>query len=149
MVHKPANRRPREGGDPGRVAEIWVHAQPNFQAASAFKHPKAKPPPRIISAGFCLLLLFSLTITYFHTGCSTIIGAKSFHGPVRDGKGWYRLAMVIRHNLYEFCRQSGNSTLNLEEVVFLFLGSHLFQQTAHTVILFITVKVIGTSRTGN
>ena len=42
----------------------------------------------------------SLTITYFHTGCSTIIGAKSFHGPVRDGKGWYRPAMVIRHDLY-------------------------------------------------
>ncbi len=41
----------------------------------------------------------SLTITYFHTGFSTIIGAKSFHGPVRDGKGWYRLAMVIRHDL--------------------------------------------------
>ena len=52
--------------------------------------------------GFCLLRLLSLTITYFHTGCSTIIGAKSFHGPVRDGKGWYRLAMVIRHNLYEW-----------------------------------------------
>ena len=41
----------------------------------------------------------SLTITYFHTGCSTIIGVESFHGPVRDGKGWYQLAMVIRHNL--------------------------------------------------
>ncbi len=27
----------------------------------------------------------------------TIIGAESFHGPVRDGKGWFRLAMVIRH----------------------------------------------------
>jgi hypothetical protein len=40
----------------------------------------------------------SLTMTYFHTGCSTIIGAKSFHGPVRDGKGWDRLAMVVRHD---------------------------------------------------
>ncbi|MDV2124363.1 hypothetical protein RZ023_32620, partial [Burkholderia pseudomallei] len=26
----------------------------------------------------------------------TIIGVESFHGPVRDGKGWDRLAMVIR-----------------------------------------------------
>ena len=26
----------------------------------------------------------------------TIIGAESFHGPVRDGKGWDRLAMVVR-----------------------------------------------------
>ena len=59
----------------------------------------------------------SLTITYFHTGCSTIIGAKSFHGPVRDGKGWDRLAMVIRHNLYEsLVPDWASSTLNLEEV---------------------------------
>src|SRR5574337_1208294 len=40
----------------------------------------------------------SLTMTYFHTGTRTIIGAKSFHCPVRDGKEWDRLAMVIRHN---------------------------------------------------
>ena len=26
----------------------------------------------------------------------TIIGAEAFHGPVRDGKGWFRLAMVVR-----------------------------------------------------
>ena len=24
----------------------------------------------------------------------TIIGVESFHGPVRDGKGWFQLAMV-------------------------------------------------------
>ncbi|MBG6075714.1 hypothetical protein, partial [Polaromonas sp. CG_9.11] len=28
----------------------------------------------------------SLTMTYFHTGIRTIIGAESFHCPVRDGK---------------------------------------------------------------
>ena len=38
-------------------------------------------------------------MTYFHTGTRTIIGAKSFHCPVRDGKEWYQLAMVTRHNL--------------------------------------------------
>ena len=38
-------------------------------------------------------------MTYFHTGIRTIIGAKSFHGPVRDGKGWYQLAMVVRQKL--------------------------------------------------
>ena len=38
----------------------------------------------------------SLTITYFHTGIRTIIGVESFHGPVRDGKGWFHLAMVVR-----------------------------------------------------
>ena len=42
----------------------------------------------------------SLTMTYFHTGIRTIIGAKSFHCPVRDGKEWYQLAMVVRQN---FC----------------------------------------------
>ena len=45
----------------------------------------------------------SLTMTYFHTGTRTIIGAKSFHCPVRDGKEWYQLAMVIRHNLVLGC----------------------------------------------
>ena len=45
------------------------------------------------------LVLNSLTITYFHTGTRTIIGVESFHGPVRDGKGWYQLAVVIRHDL--------------------------------------------------
>ena len=36
-------------------------------------------------------------MTYFHTGTRTIIGAKAFHCPVRDGKEWYHLAMVVRH----------------------------------------------------
>ena len=41
----------------------------------------------------------SLTMTYFHTGTRTIIGAEAFHCPVRDGKEWDHLAMVIRLNL--------------------------------------------------
>ena len=45
----------------------------------------------------------SLTMTYFHTGTRTIIGAKAFHCPVRDGKEWYHLAMVVRHNLLSGC----------------------------------------------
>jgi hypothetical protein len=59
-------------------------------------------------------MLGSLTITYFHTGIRTIIGVESFHGPVRDGKGWDRLAMVIRHDLLSYC--SWSNTTNLEEV---------------------------------
>ena len=43
-------------------------------------------------------------MTYFHTGIRTIIGAKSFHCPVRDGKEWDHLAMVIRLNLLPSCR---------------------------------------------
>ena len=39
-------------------------------------------------------------MTYFHTGTRTIIGAKLFHCPVRDGKEWDQLAMVVKHN---FC----------------------------------------------
>jgi hypothetical protein len=61
----------------------------------------AKTPPfRGGVSGSCLECeqrMGSLTITYFHTGIRTIIGVESFHGPVRDGKGWYQLAMVIRH----------------------------------------------------
>ena len=47
----------------------------------------------------------SLTMTYFHTGTRTIIGAKAFHCPVRDGKEWYHLAMVVRHNLLSWWRE--------------------------------------------
>ena len=69
-----------------------------------------------MAGGGCFLLrITSLTITYFHTGCSTIIGAKSFHGPVRDGKGWDRLAMVIRLDLYELASRR-TPAQNLEEV---------------------------------
>jgi hypothetical protein len=38
-------------------------------------------------------------MSYFHTGTRTIIGAEAFHCPVRDGKEWDHLAMVIRLNL--------------------------------------------------
>ena len=37
-------------------------------------------------------------MTYFHIRMYTIIGAKSFHCPVREGKEWGQLAMVVRHN---------------------------------------------------
>ncbi len=43
--------------------------------------------------------LNSLTMSYFHTGTRTIIGAKAFHCPVRDGKEWDHSAMVIRLDL--------------------------------------------------
>jgi hypothetical protein len=45
-----------------------------------------------------VLLYRSLTMTYFHIRTYTIIGAESFHCPVRDGKEWDQLAMVVRHN---------------------------------------------------
>jgi hypothetical protein len=42
-------------------------------------------------------------MSYFHTGIRTIIGAEAFHCPVRDGKEWDHLAMVIRHNFLPSC----------------------------------------------
>src|SRR5471030_1006138 len=84
---------------------------------------RKKTPPalnailRVLAGGaFPYYFITSLTITYFHTGCSTIIGAKLFHGPVRDGKGWDQLAMVIRHCLVLDCVLT-NVALNLEEAV--------------------------------
>ena len=41
-------------------------------------------------------------MSYFHTGTRTIIGAEAFHCPVRDGKEWDHLAMVIRLNLLPY-----------------------------------------------
>ena len=41
-------------------------------------------------------------MTYFHTGIRTIIGAEAFHCPVRDGKEWSHLAMVVRQNFLSF-----------------------------------------------
>ena len=122
-----------------------------------FPRPKAKTPDALCDGGF---LNNSLTMTYFHTGCSTIIGAKSFHGPVRDGKGWYQLAMVIRHDLSVLCiaatcmshvagasdnpnwkKRSSQSNSVMQVVRIKSLC------TTHSVT--VTIKVIGTSRTGN
>ena len=35
-------------------------------------------------------------MTYFHRRMPTIIGAGALHRPVRDGKGWFHSAMVVR-----------------------------------------------------
>ncbi len=62
------------------------------------KYAKKSP---ILRPGF--FTFNSLRMSYFHTGIRTIIGAESFHGPVRDGKEWYQLAMVLRHNFLSSC----------------------------------------------
>ena len=46
-----------------------------------------------------LLAWVCLTMSYFHGRMPTIIGAKAFHGPVRDGKEWFHFAIVVRHDL--------------------------------------------------
>jgi hypothetical protein len=60
-----------------------------------------KTKPHRITCG--VLRNKSLTMTYFHRRPSTIIGAKAFHCPVRDGKEWYHLAMVVRRNGLSGC----------------------------------------------
>ena len=49
-------------------------------------------------------------MTYFHIRMYTIIGAKSFHCPVRDGKEWDQLAMVVRHNCGQRTEDGGQKT---------------------------------------
>lgn len=118
---------------------------------------KAKPPDAWHRGVFNQ----SLTITYFHTGCSTIIGAKSFHGPVRDGKGWYQLAMVIRHNLslllcsltYQANHSRSqfriSSVVNNRVTIFSHVSSGFQLFAFASLTATITTKVIGTSLTGN
>jgi hypothetical protein len=73
---------------------------------------QTQKPPTLLNRG--LRVDWSLTMTYFHTGIRTIIGAKAFHCPVRDGKEWYHLAMVIRHNLLPLLNTWFNSDKFIE-----------------------------------
>ena len=57
-------------------------------------------------------------MTYFHTGIRTIIGAEPFHCPVRDGKEWYQLAMVIRRNLLTCCSDVEQQVEFIEQISF-------------------------------
>ena len=56
-----------------------------------------KKTPSVVLKGF--FVIKSLTMTYFHGCPSTIIGAKAFHCPVREGKEWVHLAMVVKRKL--------------------------------------------------
>ena len=37
---------------------------------------------------------FGVAVTYFRVRMHTIIGANPFHGPVRDGKAWFQVAIA-------------------------------------------------------
>jgi hypothetical protein len=82
-------------------------------------------------------------MTYFHMRMHTIIGAKSFHCPVRDGKEWDQLAMVVRHNWYQSLKLVSGPALDviLEEVKCVSIVA--------SVLLAASPNVIGSSRTGN
>ena len=76
---------------------LHVHLGSPYATATNESRVRSTKKPQPFLTG--VFLLGSLTVPYFHERKLTIIGAKSFHGPVRDGKGWFQLAMAIRHNL--------------------------------------------------
>ena len=53
------------------------------------------------------------------------MGAEAFHGPVRDGKGWFHLAMGTRlKGVYRrACGLAIATIRNLEEVIDWMMGS--------------------------
>ena len=67
-------------------------------------------------------------MSYFHTGIRTIIGAESFHGPVRDGKEWYQLAMVLGHNFLSLCTAVKRTQSNqfIELISFIDFSTSIF-----------------------
>jgi hypothetical protein len=93
----------------------------------------------------------SLTMTYFHTGICTIIGAKAFHCPVRDGKEWDHLAMVVRHKrLFLLLLLKEKKPIHRVFFSFLIASTLRTSRDVHTFSNgFITIKVIGSSLTGN
>ena len=92
---RSASELPERGGSAGgRGGPRRARAA---RAARARRAPKHKAPSSCWMRGF--VGHKSLTMTYFHRRTSTIIGAKAFHGPVRDGKEWVHFAMVVKRNL--------------------------------------------------
>ena len=84
-----------------------------------------------------------------HTVKCNIIGAEAFHGPVRDGKGWFHLAMDTRRKglwlrfWMAVCVDDAAalSTHYLEEV--------LVVNVFLCLVVGLKLNVIGSSLTGN
>ena len=60
------------------------------------KSKKGKSPAKYKLEGLMVLHRESGVDLLSHTVKCNIIGAEAFHGPVRDGKGWFHLAMDTR-----------------------------------------------------
>ena len=102
-------------------------------------------------------------MTYFHRRKPTIIGAKAFHGPVRDGKSWGHFAMVVRQRgwvVLGSATRIGLSVLLLFEPLPIFMGQRdwkkvglvLYRPTPSRIAVFAIEalrKTIGSSLTGN
>ena len=86
-------------------------------------------------------------MSYFHTGTRTIIGAKAFHCPVRDGKEWDHLAMVIRLDGLPRRHHRRRSEF-IESKSVDYVNQHN-QISNHSAFRLPVVKVIGSSLTSN
>ena len=61
----------------------------DFYAAKCKNLQTKRPAPSRERA-----LYFGVAVTYFRVRMHTIIGANPFHGPVRDGKAWFQVAIA-------------------------------------------------------
>ena len=111
---------------------------------------KEKSPRRLTGASYS-----SLTMSYFHTGIRTIIGAEAFHCPVRDGKEWDHLAMVIRLKQLPTCKHQFANGQFVESSIVFNNANHdsialkLQEDWQNNYIDNGLVKVIGSSLTSN
>ena len=88
-------------------------------------------------------------MTYFHIRMYTIIGAKSFHCPVRDGKEWGQLAMVVRHNCCRDQERFGLTELPpLADAFWRSKDGNLIVFTSSELTCML-LNIIGSSLTGN
>ena len=87
-------RRRAQARPTGRRARLWVGLQADGVRRESPSCGGAKRNAPVDDRG--VVLGGCLTMTYFRARMRTIIGVLPFHGPVRDGKGWCRQAMVVR-----------------------------------------------------
>ncbi len=80
----------------GRDIAMIFRAPPGERGQARRRRTEKQKTPALFRArGF--LFEDGLAVTYFRVrNRHTIIGANSFHGPVRDGKAWFQAAIAAR-----------------------------------------------------
>ena len=148
LAPRSAGHRHRRTGSPSRRPPWSARSScsPAVRVLDIEVSTLKRQKPQHFCWGFCGCR--SLTMSYFHTGIRTIIGAEAFHCPVRDGKEWDHLAMVIRHNLLP-------SRLGLDDQFIEQISLNSCIASWHNTLTSsagdceCTIKVIGSSRTSN